>query len=188
MGGAMQIESQEGMIQLPVDQLLNPAGTETNMNGWTQKMRDTFHAMGGRAREAGKIAYHRASESYSRVASAVRTGAPWSICRTLDALWSCPGAFLFVLELLRLFAMACIKQLLQSVKARSRPKPSEKHKGQQQMSCSKSHQVLLSQPRHVVTHMSAATVSTACRQFWIRPCMTKCDGEYCIPGMTAFEV
>lgn len=79
MVSTVQIESQEGMIELPVDQLLNPAGTDTNMNGWTQKMKDTFHAMGGRAREASKIAYHKASESYSRVASAVRTqGAPCS--------------------------------------------------------------------------------------------------------------
>lgn len=69
----MQIESQEGLIELPVEQLLYPAGTDTNMNGWTQKMRDTFQSMSGRAREASKVAYHRASESYSRVASVVRT-------------------------------------------------------------------------------------------------------------------
>lgn len=69
----MQIESQEGMIELPVEQLVNPAGTDTNMNGWSQKMKDTFHAMGGRAREASKLAYSKASESYTRVASAVRT-------------------------------------------------------------------------------------------------------------------
>jgi hypothetical protein len=66
------------MIELPVEQLLNTASTETaNMNGWSQKMRDTFHAMGGRAREAGKIVYHKASESYSRVASAVRPQGTW---------------------------------------------------------------------------------------------------------------
>ena len=77
----MQIESQEGLIDLPAEQLLNPAGSDTNMNGWTHKMRDTFHAMGGRAREASKIAYTKASESYSRVSSTLLpTGAPPCPC------------------------------------------------------------------------------------------------------------
>jgi hypothetical protein len=71
----MQIESQVGLIDLPLEQLVNPAGKEVYMNDWTQKMRDTFHSMAGRAREAGKAAYVRASESYSRLASVVRQGA-----------------------------------------------------------------------------------------------------------------
>lgn len=90
---SVQIESQEGLIELPVEQLLNPTGADTNMNGWTQKMRDTFHAMGGRAREASKLAYSKASESYSRVASAVRPQGAQRSC-----LLCCTGAVVWILR------------------------------------------------------------------------------------------
>lgn len=54
----MQIESQEGLIKLPLDDLLHPGGRGTSdMTNWTQKMRDRFHDVAGKARAAGSAAY-----------------------------------------------------------------------------------------------------------------------------------
>lgn len=54
----MQIESREGLIKLPLDDLLRPGVRGTSdMTNWTQKMRDRFHDVAGKARAAGNAAF-----------------------------------------------------------------------------------------------------------------------------------
>eukprot|EP00892_Ulva_mutabilis_P004718 jgi/Ulvmu1/2618/UM014_0069.1 len=54
----VKIESQEGLIQLPLDDLLRPGSRGTSdMTNWTQKMRDRFHDVAGKARAAGNAAF-----------------------------------------------------------------------------------------------------------------------------------
>lgn len=67
----MQIESQEGLIKLPMDDLLHPGGRGTSdMSNWTQKMRDRFNEVAGKARAAGTAAYR------STVSALSADGAP----------------------------------------------------------------------------------------------------------------
>jgi hypothetical protein len=89
----VQVESQPGLIHLPMDSLrMGGASAErAQMSGWTQVMRDRFNAVTEMAGKAGKAALDKASERVARVQNAVSSGASRAFAANGSPAWASPA-------------------------------------------------------------------------------------------------